>query len=100
MYSIYSSGIYIGGGIGIFLGGWIADSWNNIYPISEQAPFQFAGWQIAFISVGLPGLLIALLVLTIKEPERGHSEGIKIEKVDKPFSDALKISMEFCQFLH
>ena len=91
VYSIYSSGIYIGGGIGIFLGGWIADSWNNIYPISEQAPFQFAGWQIAFISVGLPGLLIALLVLTIKEPERGHSEGIKIEKVDKPFSKALKI---------
>ena len=26
VYSIYSSGIYIGGGIGIFLGGWIADS--------------------------------------------------------------------------
>ena len=91
VYSIYSSGIYIGGGIGIFLGGWIADSWNNIYPIAEQAPFQLAGWQIAFISVGLPGLLIALLVLTIKEPIRGHSEGIKIEKEERPFFEAGKV---------
>ena len=35
VYSIYASGIYIGGGIGIFLGGWIADSWHAAYPISE-----------------------------------------------------------------
>ena len=67
VYSIYSSGIYIGGGIGIFLGGWIADSWNNIYPIAEQAPFQLAGWQIAFISVGLP-----LSLIHISEPTRPY----------------------------
>ena len=91
VYSIYASGIYIGGGIGIFLGGWIADSWNSAYPISELAPFGFAGWQIAFISVGLPGLIVALLVLTIKEPLRGHTEDIEIKKVDKPFKEAGKM---------
>jgi MFS family permease len=91
VYSIYASGIYIGGGIGIFLGGWIADSWNAAYPISELAPFGFAGWQIAFISVGLPGLIVALLVLTIKEPLRGHTEDVEIKKVDKPFKEAGKM---------
>lgn len=34
------------------------------------------GWRVAFIAVGLPGLLIALLVwLTIREPARGHADG-------------------------
>ena len=88
VYSIYASGIYIGGGIGIFLGGWIADSWNNAYPLRELAPFDLAGWQVAFISVGLPGLIVALLVLSIKEPQRGHTEEIAIKKVDKPFKEA------------
>ena len=91
VYSIYASGIYIGGGIGIFLGGWIADSWNAAHPITELAPFGFAGWQIAFISVGLPGLIVALLVLTIKEPLRGHTEDVEIKKVDKPFKEAGKM---------
>ncbi len=91
VYSIYASGIYIGGGIGIFLGGWIADSWNAAHPISELAPFGFVGWQIAFISVGLPGLIVALLVLTIKEPLRGHTEDVEIKKVDKPFKEAGKM---------
>ena len=88
VYSIYASGIYIGGGIGIFLGGWIADSWNGAYPIRELAPFALAGWQMAFISVGLPGLLVALLVLTIKEPKRGHTEEVSIKKEEKPFKEA------------
>ena len=91
VYSIYASGIYIGGGIGIFLGGWISDSWNLAYPVSELAPFGFTGWQVAFISVGLPGLLVALLVLTIKEPLRGHTEEIEIKKVKNPFKEAGKM---------
>ncbi|MFT4676914.1 MAG: putative MFS family arabinose efflux permease [Candidatus Azotimanducaceae bacterium] len=33
------------------------------------------GWRIAFVVVGLPGVLIALVVLfTIKEPPRGYSD--------------------------
>jgi MFS family permease len=30
--AIYSSGIYIGAGIGIFLGGWIVEGWRALYP--------------------------------------------------------------------
>ncbi|MGH7291456.1 MAG: MFS transporter, partial [Myxococcota bacterium] len=35
------------------------------------------GWRRAFVVVGLPGLLLAVLVaFTLREPPRGHSEGL------------------------
>jgi MFS family permease len=75
--AIYSSGVYIGAGIGIFLGGVVVDGWNNAYPPgSGTAPFGLAGWQAAFFVVGLPGLLMALWVWTLREPIRGMSEGL------------------------
>jgi MFS family permease len=75
--AIYSSGVYIGAGIGIFLGGVVVDGWNKAYPPeSGTAPFGLAGWQAAFFVVGLPGLLMALWVWTLREPIRGMSEGL------------------------
>ena len=35
-----------------------------------------AGWQAAFLAVGVPGLLLALWVLTLREPQRGASDGL------------------------
>ena len=35
-----------------------------------------AGWQAAFLAVGLPGLLLAFWVLTLREPQRGASDGL------------------------
>jgi len=73
--AIYSSGIYIGAGIGIFLGGWIVDGWQALYPAGD-APFGLRGWQVAFFAVGLPGLVLALWVRSLREPRRGQSEGL------------------------
>ncbi len=59
--AIYSLGIPIGGGIGFLAGGWLD---------------EFFDWRTAFIVVGLPGVLLALLVkLTLQEPERGAYDG-------------------------
>jgi predicted MFS family arabinose efflux permease len=58
--SIYSSGINIGILFGFLLGGWLN---------------EFFGWRIAFMVVGLPGILLALLVrFTVVEPMRGFAE--------------------------
>ena len=73
--AVYSSGVYIGAGIGIFLGGWIVDGWRALYP-EGGAPFGLRGWQVAFFAVGLPGLLLALVVGRLVEPLRGQSEGM------------------------
>ena len=73
--AVYSSGVYIGAGIGIFLGGWIVEGWQLLYP-QGGAPFGLAGWQVAFFAVGLPGLGMALWVRSLAEPRRGQSEGL------------------------
>ena len=58
--SIYSFGIPLGAMIGAVAGGWLATAFS---------------WRIAFVVVGLPGLLLAILVkLLMKEPPRGHAD--------------------------
>lgn len=73
--AIYSSGVYIGAGIGIFLGGLIVDNWNAAFA-EGGAPFGLTGWQAAFFAVGIPGLVMAVWVWTLREPVRGMSEGL------------------------
>jgi predicted MFS family arabinose efflux permease len=63
--AIFGTGINWGILIGFLVGGWI----NEWY-----------GWQAAFVIVGLPGILLALLVrFTVVEPPRGHSEALQQE---------------------
>lgn len=58
--SMYSSGINIGILFGFLLGGWLN---------------EFFGWRVAFMVVGLPGVVLAVLFrLTVKEPLRGMTE--------------------------
>lgn len=86
--AIYSSGLYIGGGVSLLIGGAIVERWNAAYPV--EAPLGLAGWQAAFIIVGLPGLLLAGLVFTLREPLRGESEGIVTPPPKDPFRGFLQ----------
>jgi len=81
--AIYSSGLYIGGGISLLIGGAIVENWNSSFP--NNPPLGLAGWQAAFVIVGLPGILLALLVFTLKEPVRGQSDGIITPPSKDPF---------------
>lgn len=81
--AIYAAGVYIGGGIGIFLGGFILEGWAEAYPVDP--PFGLKGWQVAFMAVGIPGLLMAIWVRTLREPVRGISEGLISVKHPTPF---------------
>ena len=85
--SIYSSGIYIGGGLSLFLGGLTVERWDAAFP--GGGPFGLVGWQAAFMAVGLPGLLLAVWVSTLREPVRGLSEGIIMPSEEKPFGKFL-----------
>ena len=84
--AIYSSGVYIGGGIGLFLGGFIMETWNGAYPEPGTSPLNLKGWQAAFLAVGIPGILMAIWVRTLKEPIRGISEGLVTKEHPAPFS--------------
>lgn len=86
--AIYSSGIYLGSGIGLFLGGAIVQSWHAWYPDPTLAPLGIKAWQAAFLAVGIPGILMAIWVWTLKEPIRGASEGLITPKHPHPFKAA------------
>ncbi len=83
--AIYSSGVYIGAGIGIFLGGMILDGWRDAFPDPATAPFGLEPWQAAFFVVGLPGIAMSLWVATLREPRRGQSEGMTVPVEPHPF---------------
>jgi MFS family permease len=74
--SIYSAGLYIGGGLSLPIGGMVSSRWNAAFPSPAEAPLGLAGWQAAFLAVGIPGLLLALWVLSLREPQRGASDGL------------------------
>lgn len=58
---VFSLGIALGIMIAFIGGGWVA---------------QNIGWREAFYVVGVPGVVLALVFrLTVKEPQRGHSDG-------------------------
>lgn len=87
---IYSSGIYIGAGIGIFLGGLILDGWQGLFPDGTTAPLNLKGWHVAFFVVGIPGVLMSIWVATLKEPIRGISEGLVTPTHPTPFAESWK----------
>lgn len=56
--AIYSIGVHLGVLLGFIVGGLVS---------------QFYGWRIAFFSVGIPGVLLAIVFyFTVKEPARGQ----------------------------
>ncbi|MBL0923016.1 MAG: MFS transporter [Sphingomonadaceae bacterium] len=85
--AIYSSGLYIGGGVSLFIGALIKENWNLAYP--GGGPLGLVGWQAAFLAVGAPGLLVALWVLSLREPARGVMDGTPVAMSPTPFSDFL-----------
>jgi MFS family permease len=84
--AIYSSGIYIGAGLGLGLGGLIVDRWELAYA-GVEPPFGLRGWQVAFFAVGLPGLLLAAWVRTLREPRRGQADGLPTPDHPHPFRE-------------
>ena len=72
--AIYSSGIFIGAGLGLIVGGFILAGWKQHFPTPGSAPLGLRAWQAAFIVVGLPGVLLATWVATLREPARSESD--------------------------
>ena len=83
--AIYSSGLYIGGGVSLLIGAKIGASWNAAYP--QGGPLGLVGWQAAFLAVGIPGVLVALWVSFLREPVRGAMDGVVSPSSPSPFAD-------------
>lgn len=86
--STYALGIPIGAAIGTLVGGWIG---------------EYFGWRMAFMVVGLPGIIVAIVVFfTVREPPRGHSEPdhVQVQKDLVPLADTLRFLWSLRAFRH
>ena len=83
---VYTIGISVGIMLAYLLGGWVV---------------QNIGWREAFLVVGLPGVILALVVrFTVVEPPRGHSEGREAQAAQPPFLETLRFLGRRASFIH
>ena len=68
--SVYLMGPYLGAGLAMIAGAQVLDWSRDAEFVTVPLLGQMAPWQATFIAVGLPGVLIAGLLLTIVEPAR------------------------------
>lgn len=70
--SIYMLGVTLGSGFAYMLGGSVVAYVQTLGTITVPILGDMQGWQMTFLIVGIPGLLVALLLrTTVAEPERG-----------------------------
>ncbi len=92
---IFAMGVTIGGAMASGFGGLLLGMTDEtvvkffamfgLGDIHEQLGWgQNFGWRFAFIALGIPGLIIALILfLTVKEPPRGFSDPPGVQRVQK-----------------
>lgn len=68
--STYMMGSFLGSGVAYALGAWVVGAFDRPGFIAVPLVGDVHPWQTVFFVVGLPGLLIALLALTMREPPR------------------------------
>ncbi len=74
--SVYAAGIYLGGGAAFVIGG-VMQGLSAASVVAVPFLGLVRPWQAIFLAVGLPGLLAAALLATVREPERrGPGAGV------------------------
>jgi MFS family permease len=74
--AVMSIGFTAGSGLALILGGWVIHLVTGPPLITGLAPVTLPlvgaihSWQLVFFAVGLPGLLLAAVMATVKEPAR------------------------------
>ena len=84
--AFYSMGVNFGILFGFLFGGWLN---------------EFFGWRVAFVVVGVPGILLAIVVrLTLRDPMRGLSEKHRASDEYVSFVEVVKLLWSRVSFRH
>ncbi len=67
---VYQSGAFLGVGLALMFGGLAIRFAATADDVSLPLLGTVAPWQLAFIVIGLPGVIVAALMFTVKEPAR------------------------------
>jgi len=68
--AIFAMGITLGSGLSYKIGSWLYQ-WLSQQDFSGIPLIEvLSAWQLTFIAVGLPGFIVVLLLLAVREPQR------------------------------
>lgn len=70
---VYSVGAFVGVGLAFVIGGVVVGAVNAVDILVLPWIGEVRPWQVVFFIVGLPGVLVALWILTLREPLRRHT---------------------------
>ena len=84
--SVFTMGNLTGVGMAMIVGGAVIGYANSLESISVPVLGVIQPWQFSFLAIGLPGLLLAILLLTVREPLRrniGSGANVQEDPVDR-----------------
>lgn len=68
--AVYTLGITIGGGLAYTIGGQVYGYFSTHDALHVPFIGEVAAWQVTFLLLGVPGVLLAALLAFVREPER------------------------------
>lgn len=88
--SFYTMGVSLGVGIANIVGAWAIAFATDAPALVLPVVGELRPWQMVFLFVGLPGLVVAALMATVREPAR--RDRIRMEAPDGTTSEELPVA--------
>ncbi len=93
--SMYSMGVFFGAGIAFILGGYVVQLTTGASEVIIPLIGSVRPWQLTFFIVGLPGILVLALMLTIKEPLRRDVVTLSDQTEAQPGEPSIRETLAF-----
>jgi len=68
--SVFTGASFLGSGVALLLGGGLLAALGRSGPLNLPGVGRLADWQAAFLLAAVPGLVFAILLLSVREPAR------------------------------
>jgi MFS family permease len=85
---VYAAGAILGVGLALIIGGGVVHWATSAPPVSLPRVGVLETWQVALLVVSIPGPLLALLLLFVREPQRHESKAAREDRA--PFRGFLR----------
>ncbi len=92
--SLFATGVYFGIGAAIMITGLVVQQVSASPVVQLPLLGEVRSWQVAFLVLGPPGILIALWTLTLREPERRG----RVDAVQPSIGDVLRYMISHGRF--
>ncbi len=97
---VYLASVHLGHAAALILGGMFLKNWSNMCSVFPDGACGLASWRAAFLIVGLPGLILAVLIFFLREPPRpkAHVSKPAMQIVKQELSSAIPPFTLFSMF--